>query len=522
MLLSDKTLEMFGYTFESLSEKSSKKVLVKCDYCEKEYEVSKKNRHTNHLVVPKDACNKCKYIKMRETNLAKYGCENVFQSDLIKAKVKSSNIKKYGVDVASKNKSVKNKIKATNLEKYGATTFLGSDIGQNKLKEVCLEKYGVENASSCDSVKEKRRETCQKKFGKATYLGSDDCKKATEEKLGVDNVFKLPEYQEIARSSMVAKYGVHNLLLIPEIARKISEKSYQTKLHNGDIKQYENKTISDWSELTGFSKSHFSVLVNRHGWDLAVNMTPKMSSIESIVENFLVEYGISYEKQTKIGKYRADFLIGDLVLELDGLYWHSEHHKHKNYHAEKRSFYIENGFKPLFFRENEILQSFSIVKSIILNKMGKSKRLFARKLTPKEITRSEGANFFKENHLMGAGAGRCFALASDDIYCVMQVKKIRDGWEISRFANKLGYTVVGGYSRLLSFTEKPIITFVDLRYGLGNPSEFGFEYCGTNLSFKWTNGTKVYNRMQFPGVSGYDHGFFKLWDCGQAKWRINR
>ncbi len=48
------------------------------------------------------------------------------------------------------------------------------------------------------------------------------------------------------------------------------------------------------------------------------------TSIERSVRRVLDDLGITYIPQFKIGRYHADFLVaGFLVLECDGIYWHS-------------------------------------------------------------------------------------------------------------------------------------------------------------------------------------------------------
>jgi len=49
----------------------------------------------------------------------KYGVVNVFQSEIIKEKLKQTNLEKYGVESATQNNEIKNKIKNTMLKKYG-------------------------------------------------------------------------------------------------------------------------------------------------------------------------------------------------------------------------------------------------------------------------------------------------------------------------------------------------------------------------------------------------------------------
>ena len=72
---------------------------------------------------------------------------------------------------------------------------------------------------------------------------------------------------------------------------------------------------------------------------------------------------------------------------------------------------------------------------------------------------------------------------------------------------------------LKTIHKTPLITFIDLRYGSGNYlANLGFIYQGAYPSFKWTDGKNTFNRMKFPGSSGYAQGCARLWDCGQAKW----
>jgi hypothetical protein len=243
---------------------------------------------------------------------------------------------------------------------------------------------------------------------------------------------------------------------------------------------------------------------------------------------------VHFETNKKLSntRYRPDFLLPDhnLIIECDGLYWHSElKTKDKKYHKKKKEEYQRLGYNSLFFRENEILEKFEIVKSIINNKLSvNNNRFFARKCYIKEIS----SNFFEQHHLMGKGSGKCFGLFyRDDLVVGTQVKwvnKNKGVLEISRFCPKFNTTVVGGFSKLLNYVERNlspnvIQTFIDSRYGIGGYLEdLGFYEENRSLSFKWVdlNSFVVYNRMQFPGNSGYDYGLYKIWDCGQSKYEL--
>lgn len=62
----------------------------------------------------------------KDTNLKKYGVENVFQSEQIKEKIKQINIEKYGTENPMQNEQIKNKSMETQKERYGKIAFIDS------------------------------------------------------------------------------------------------------------------------------------------------------------------------------------------------------------------------------------------------------------------------------------------------------------------------------------------------------------------------------------------------------------
>ena len=113
----------------------------------------------------------------------------------------------------------------------------------------------------------------------------------------------------------------------------------------------------------------------------------------------------------------------------------------------------------------------------------------------------------------------------DELISVIQLKRSKNqDYEISRFCNKLNTSVVGGFSKLINYVHNKyspdiISTFIDLRYGTGEYlNKLGFTKVSCYKSFSWTNGRDTFHRMRFRGNSGYDHGLYKIWDCGQLKY----
>ena len=111
--------------------------------------------------------------------------------------------------------------------------------------------------------------------------------------------------------------------------------------------------------------------------------------------------------------------------------------------------------------------------------------------------------------------------------------------ELVRFCNKLGYSVVGGFSKLLKFTKTqlncPILTFADLRFFDGKTyAKFGTYSHMTDIGYYWVNpaNTKRYSRystqkhklQKFLGdkynsifteeENMINNGYTKIYDCG--------
>jgi len=308
----------------------------------------------------------------------------------------------------------------------------------------------------------------------------------------------------------------------------VGERNKTRQERSLDYPLFQDKSPSDWAKELNCSYTYAQDAFRYKNFSLLTDYDPNKSSLESTVEDLLNKLQIDYihNKKLKDTSFRPDFTIPShkLIIECDGNYWHSDAQiKDTNYHILKKEAYTKAGYTSLFFRENEIRDKLHIVTSMLLARLGLTQEKYmARKL----YILPGNPQFMEEHHLMGSGAGRQYSLFHETKEVAqMQVKwvdKSSKMLEISRFATN-GSIISGGFSKLLKHIEeveqpKIIKTFIDLRYGAGHylPS-LGFSHAGTHKSFVWVYGNNAFHRMKFPGNTGYDHGYHKLWDCGQAK-----
>lgn len=376
--------------------------------------------------------------------------------------------------------------------------------------------------SSFPRFKEKILKNPNREFGISKKDLQEKIKKTNSEKYGGPSPFCSAEIRQKSKKSILEKYNVENVMHSKKFVLERMTKHV-----------FDGKTVSEITSESGTSYSHFINVLNSQGIEAALNLKKGMTSIEIFISSLLSENKVEFvfNQWHEDTKTRPDFLIDNkLVIEADGLRWHCDLFcANKKYHAQRSNKFASANIDSLFFRSDEILNKPNVVKSIILNKLKLNKeKIFARKCKIQNLNNQEASVFFQENHLMGNGSGRTYALKfGEETVAAIQVRwisKKESLLDISRFCTKNGTSVVGGYSKLISHIEKieqpkAIQTFVDKRYGDGSYlKKFGFELKNEDLSFCWTDFKNTYHRMNFPGNSGYDKGLYKIWDCGQAKW----
>jgi very-short-patch-repair endonuclease len=368
-----------------------------------------------------------------------------------------------------------------------------------RAKETCIQKYGVQHPSQSETVKDKMRRTNIEKYG-VEYASQSEASKM--------------KYT----NTCLEKYGVSHHTM---------DQGYRDRASQRSSRKFSGKTVKEWAKDLEISASYFNILVREFGIEHALSYEKNVTSIKASIRSMLEHLNVEFNTQYKIGNRIADFFVPEfnLIIEADGHYWHSDAvNKDRLYHLNKRRLYVEQGFSPLFFREGEIVNRSEIIRSIISNKMGRSSKVFARKCSVISLDNKNRRHFFEENHLMGNGKGECFALEfGGNLVAAMQYTNRGGVVDISRFCSSINTQVVGGFSKLLAAvesSERPskVINFVDLRYGSGaHLSKLGFQLERCSVSFSWVKGLDCLHRMRFPGNSGYEEGFKRVYDCGQAK-----
>ncbi|PCI28348.1 hypothetical protein COB55_03945 [Candidatus Wolfebacteria bacterium] len=211
-----KIAEKLPIPTEHLSKGSHVKIKCSCDICGNPKETIYRDYLQSFNNGGKYCCStKCNQFKNKITNLERHGVENIFQSEIIKDKIKQTNLKNFGVEHNSQREGFGDMVKQTKLENHGDENFNNNQ----KAKETTLERHGDENYRNM----EKSRQTKLENHGDENYVNIEKMKQTNLKNLGVEFPFQSEKIQYKCRQTCFENHGVKNPFQIPEIIDTIFE-----------------------------------------------------------------------------------------------------------------------------------------------------------------------------------------------------------------------------------------------------------------------------------------------------------
>ena len=502
---------------KDLPEGSHKKINVKCDICGNEKELLFQKYIKNIKNGGFYACSsKCAQSKIKMTTKEKYGSEYYVQTKEYSKQVKNTSLEKYGVEHYTQAKSVKEKKESTNKKKYGKKSYLQTDDYHIKMKDYLGE---YKNVFQMEEIKEKSKKTSLERYGVEYFNQNPKNMKLIEErnmkKYGVKYTLELDEIKERIKNTNKKRYGTENVFgskNIQEQLKKITDNKRIIQIKKHLDKKYTLLTCNNESYKIKCDKGHIFftdrfIFYNRtqvYHTTLCTVCNPIDSHISN-KENQLLDFIknnyngkiIISDRKILNGK-EIDIYLPDLKLafEFNGLYWHNELYKNNNYHLKKTEECLKKDIQLIHIWEDDWIYKNDIVKSMILNKLGKtSNKIYARKTEIKEINNNLLIKtFLNNNHLQGfiGSKVKIGLFYNDELVSLISFGKKRmfmksksntnNEYELLRFCNKINTNVVGGASKLFkyfikNYKPREITTYADRSHSQGKLYEkLGFKF----------------------------------------------
>lgn len=468
------------------------------------------------------------YIRLQKQKVTlqqKYSVDNISQIPGGQDKRINTMIEKYGAKVSPKAHK--------NMLKNGSRL---NDIGRKSL----FEKYGVDNPGQIPGH-------------------ADRCKQTSINKLGVDHYTKTKEFQDALDVKRTQRWSS----FVPNTIRFISLNS--ASYNKQHLYDNPNKVIAYECMICGRMDSSPTETIKWRIQNTGTCCTicsgvGTGSLAQNEINNFIISLGINtiLNDRVILDGEEIDILVPEknIGFEYDGLFWHNELRKPKDYHINKTIKASNKGIRLIHIFEDEWIHSPEIVKSRIkylLNVI--TSKIPARKCKIQEVGVDTEKEFLSNNHLQGYARSKVkLGLYYDGILVSLMTfsslsrskgyKKIEGSWELLRFCNVRDTTVVGGANRLFThfirtYNPKKILSFADKRWSVGELYHtLNFEYTGdTNINYWYVDGSEGKRLHRFgmrknstddQTLTEYENrlnqGFVRIWDCGSARfiWSDNQ
>lgn len=523
-------------------------MIINCVYCNKEFEAKDKRFKYCSIACKEKAnagiCVICgqptKNHRKTCSDKCKKQLESQIQNDPERVKkaiekIKRTKQERYG----NANYNNIEKTRKTNLQKYGCETYMHSKEGTEKVKSTMLKRYGVEHALQSPEFLEKMNKAIEKtgisfrfhtpewnanmiaKYGTTVPYKNDDIKnkgiQTLIERYGVSSPIKLDWVKEKSKKSCLEKYGV--------------EYSFQSE--NNKIK----------SELTCQQKYGMSL-------NELIHKRVKKSKINLRFAEFL---GIpECDMEFLLGGKFFDLKKDNIVIEIDPTVTHNSDKNilikngktlDKNYHLNKSKIASANGYRCIhvFDWDNPEKIKMLVEKKTI--------SIPARKCDVVFVDKATSDIFLDSYHIQGKCNGdfaRVGLIYNDSLVGIMTFGAPRYNNQCQIELLRLCFAdlnIAGGASKMFNFFLQnyhpdSIVSYCDLSKFHGNVYHklgFTLQKCSQPAAHWYNMKTKqhitdnllrqlgfdhLFNTNYGKGVSNenlmLEHGFLRVYDCGQA------
>lgn len=185
-------------------------------------------------------------------------------------------------------------------QKYSLPMFKKTFGMLFKVTEFLIRKYHLQKRSHSEATKE----------------GAKKAKLTNLERYGVDQTFKVQEFNEKRKATYLAKYNVDNPFKVKDFNRSL-DAIYQAKYNCSwrERKKIESKAVYERKSTEEKEQWLKKFICSKN----------RKTKPEIIIQNFLTNHGIGFETQFRIKPYFYDIFIKkiNLLIEINGVFWHA-------------------------------------------------------------------------------------------------------------------------------------------------------------------------------------------------------
>lgn len=405
------------------------------------------------------------------------------------------------------------RMKETHMKKTGFESNLSAgSAGREKAEKNMYEKHGVKSPLKNKDILKKQQKSLLENHGSLNMIGSEKSKKTILEKYGVNHPMKNEGVKKKSKNNCIK---TKNIILFERM-----------KIMNLDIIQYDYPFYNLYCQKCGNEISNVTRYLINYSFRNDISPCHVCYPINHFRSKSEIELGVEIKKiydgeiqfNRKYLGFEIDIILPEkkIAIEFNGLYWHSELYKEKNYHINKKIAVEKKGYKLIQIWEDDWnhIQKRRIIMSRLKNIIGNSFKIYARKTEIKEIGAKESKRFLKKNHLKGNvnASIRIGLLLNDKLVYLMTFGKSRnsiggkkEGYELLRNCTIRDHVVIGGFSKIINYFKgkygQKIFSYADCDWTTIENSSYekiGFKNIKhTSPGWHWVINGKRENRLNF-------------------------
>lgn len=416
---------------------------------------------------------------------------------------------------------------------------------QKKKQQAVKEKYGVDNVMCIDSVKNKVSKTRKSKTKKENLEINNKSRNTMKEKYGNKNY----NVQQTQISFKQNKWSLFKeTLKLKNIEPNFNLEEYLNFQYQN---VYEFKCL-ECNNIFKFDKTIDGFEIKSINCKCQKNCKSSFEHeiivwLKDLIPNIIIHPG--YRFGNKKGDLECDIYLPEynFGIEYNSLNFHSDLYKDKNYHQNKTFYFKERQINIVHIFEHLWRDKKKLLKSIIKNKLGLSKKLYARHCKIELIDNKQYKLFCLKNHIQGYCASEIkIGLFNDNnLVSIMSFSKPRMNkkfeYENIRTCFDKDINIVGGTEKMFkyfikNYKPKNIISYCDISLFNGNSYlKMGYQLDEIlSPNYLYFKGKEIKSRYQCqkhkllsflenydPNITEYENmlnnKYIRCWDCGNYK-----
>jgi hypothetical protein len=348
-------------------------------------------------------------------------------------------------------------------------------------------------------------------------------------------------------------------MLIPpeEVQRQLQERVGDRRVELLPGYKSQRSKVKITCDVHGPFQTSAANILHRHT-DCPACRCNSPSKPELEMAEFVKTLGVQVEHSVWLSfRKEADIFVPSLKLaiEYDGIFWHNELHRSKNYHKEATDKAQAAGIRMVHVFEDEWLYRKDMVKHRLTSLCGKHPRIGARSCEVRDVPFQESVDFLEKYHSQGQGRPtkvRKGLYHKGALVALLTLSPARFGggkeaeapsYEVFRYCTSL--SVAGGFTKLLKYALQglppgDVTSYSDRRWGYGEVYlKAGFtHHARTEPGYFWAYKDRRYGRQEFmksklkerwPDIYSddkteaqmcHEKSFYRIYDCGHDLWLL--